>query len=215
VVSARIANFRRDGWITFEEGGRSLTNRTIYKWTYVEKRLKSKKVQKRAAPKPSISVSPHQPIQSSLDALMDSLAEGMVASLVAKVKARLPAALASVAPASHLQQAVALPPPEVKEAPKQARPLIGVVGLLPQQNGALQARLGNALDLRFWNDGENKAGLKAIADNCEVVFLHTRHAGHHTDQLLKTYCSNLRRVTGGTTNMETSIRAYLNSKETV
>ena len=222
-VAARLCNLRDSGHAVSEEAGRSLSNRPILRWKAVTpppsapKPVRTKREYVSSQPKREESI-------MSLDALIDSMAEGLVAALVSKVKAKLPAALAGAAPAAHLTlpaptpapvaQNVVLPPPAAPAAYTPNKPIIGVVGLLPQQAGALQAKFGGSLDIRFWNDGDDKGRLRAIAEGSEAVFLHTRHAGHHTDQLLKTYSANLRRVTGGTSTMEVAIRAYFINKET-
>ena len=214
-IAARLCGLRDKGIAVSTEAGRSLSNRPILRWSLTGKTFDKPKPRE---PKQKEYVS--SPPNISLDALVESMAEGLVAALVQKVKAKLPAALAGVTPAAHLTlpapapAAVALPAPEPTPAPRTYKPVIGVVGLLPQQAGALQEKFGGSLDIRFWNDGDDKGRLRSIADNCEAVFLHTRHAGHHTDQMLKTYSANLRRVTGGTSNMEVAIRGYFVNKET-
>ena len=219
-VAARLCGLRDKGLAVSAEAGRSLSNRPILRWKLTDHPpQRQRKVREYVSSQPK-----REETSMSLDALIDSMAEGLVAALVSKVKAKLPAALAGAAPAAHLTlpaptpapvaQNVVLPPPAAPAAYTPNKPIIGVVGLLPQQAGALQEKFGGSLDIRFWNDGDDKGRLRAIAEGSEAVFLHTRHAGHHTDQLLKTYSANLRRVTGGTSTMEVAIRAYFINKET-
>jgi len=219
-VAARLCALRDKGVAVSEEAGRSLSNRPVLRWRLTGQEYTRRPYTRAPKQKEYVSSPPKQEANISLDALVESMAEGLVTSLVARVKAKLPAALAGVTPAAHLTLpapapvAVVLPAPEPTPAPRAYKPAIGVVGLLPQQAGSLQEKFGGSLDIRFWNDGDDKGRLRSIAENCEAVFLHTRHSGHHTDQLLKTYSANLRRVTGGTSNMEVAIRGYFVNKET-
>ena len=141
-----------------------------------------------------------------LDALVESMAQGLVAA-VASPEASLLATPAQ--PLRDLPRTLLdLPMPAVAEPKAPVKPRVGIVGLLPIQAGTITSAWGDKLDMHFWNDGDDKGKLKAMAESCEVVFLHTRHAGHKTDQLLNSFGAELRRVTGGTTNMQLTISAY-------
>lgn len=211
-ASARMSMLAKAGEATSTVGSHTLSKRPVHLWTMTAATQPSKR-EYVSSPK----------VESSLDALIESMAEGLVAALVTKVKAKLPVALAGVSPATHLTMltapqeivaSVVLPPPEPAPEARTVKPRIGVVGLLPQQAGILQEKFGQHIDLVFWKDDGN-AKLKAMAEGCEVVFLHTRHCSHANDQMLKLYKANIRRVTGGVSNMELTIRAYFESKESV
>lgn len=92
---------------------------------------------------------------------------------------------------------------------KIRKPRIGIVGLLPTQNGVVSEKLAGAVDLEFWNDHQGQGSLEALARGCDAVFLHTRHAGHATDNALKAAGANVVRCTGGVTNILNNIQAYL------
>ena len=86
-------------------------------------------------------------------------------------------------------------------------PIIGVVGLLPNQAGELTSEFHDCLDLRFWND-DGSPKLKALAHHCELVILHTRHSSHSTDEILKGEKANILRVTGGVTSIKRALEEY-------
>jgi hypothetical protein len=206
-VAARLCYLRNSGAAVSEVIGTTLSGRQKFLWRPATS----------AQPKPRKEYGSSRKAELSLDALIESMAEGLVAALVSKVKAKLPAALAGVSPASHLvpdtSATVALPAPEEVAVQALQKPIVGIVGLLSSQAGMLQERFGGHLDLRFWNNGEDKGKLSAMSQACEVVFLHTRHAGHFVDQMLKANRANIRRVTGGVSNMDVSVRAYFEAKK--
>lgn len=219
-ISPALGMMKTSMHVRSEIGGKTLANREFMKWYVTGQKLKKSRRQKKPA-----TLKPQAPQKSSgivpqlnLDDLIESMASSLVFSIVNKVKEKLPKALAAISMPEMVEKSSQpqklLPAPEVEETRviPTTLPKVGVVGLLPVQAGAISAKFANTFDLRFWNDGEDKGTLKGMAENCEVVFLHTRHAGHHTDQLLKAYGGNIRRVTGGVANMKTSIYGYYSEK---
>lgn len=88
---------------------------------------------------------------------------------------------------------------------------VGVVGLMPQQNGYIAQEFAEFVDLQFWGLEDNKKGLEAMSKSCAMIFVHIRHISHTVDDLLKMHGANYTRVGGGVTSIKEAIRTYLNS----
>lgn len=181
------------------------------------------------APQPSVAPAVAQPpaAPSGLDDILGQLAGSLVDSLMPRlvpmIRERLHERLQNA-----LQEVTAAELPQVLTAPVPAptitfqtpptaaavnvRPIVGVTGLLPIQCGQLQEDFGEQIEFRFWDEGSDKSKLKSMARECEVVFIHVRHARHSVDELLKAHRANIRRVTGGLSNMRVSIRSYFEGK---
>lgn len=224
-VTHYLSSLYAGKFATRHEAGKSLTGVQIYAYALTDKKPgktgpkgpRKKKIQQtNVSPPNRVTPNPHQP--QSLDSLVESMAAALVAQVVERVRAKLPVALSQVTPALEPQTTATTPdllPPIALTVDRKVvrKPHVGVVGLLPVQAGEIVKEFGEHLNLVFWNDGEDKSRLRHIATGCEAVFLHTRHSGHHTDQLLKAHGANLRRITGGTSNMKVSIRAYFEEKK--
>lgn len=91
---------------------------------------------------------------------------------------------------------------------KPVLPKVGVAGMLPVQAGAIVERLGNKLDLTFWSADDAYAKLKTMAASCDVIFLHTRHISHATDNYLQACNAKIIRVVGSTSAMVERIQQY-------
>lgn len=162
---------------------------------------------------------PRKAKPSFLDSMIDELAASIAAQLAGKVKTRLIAELErftpTTAPAPEIQVAellgkLALPAPA--PASTKRLPKVGVVGLLPIQAGEISAEFGASMDLTFWDGGDHSA-LKSMAKNCDVVFIHTRHARHSWDQTLQSHGTNIQRVTGGVSNLKHAVMAHFAGAE--
>ena len=201
------------GLITRIEGGRGITGRPWYKHypkADVVIESVSKKLEHVSKPK-----EPAKKKNSAIDSMVDELASSIAKQLANRIRDKLTRELESLAPtqtptvdtapllAQLAAPLVSQPATHVKTLPK-----VGVVGLLPTQAGAISAEFAGCIDLVFWNDGDDRGTLKAMARNCDVVFLHTRHAGHATDQYLTTNGAELRRITGGVSNMKEALTSY-------
>lgn len=164
-----------------------------------------------AAPKPKagqpdadVSMS----IQQSLSALASSLAE----TIVRQVQSRLAVELSTlipepVAPLPTMQQMVErLKAPPVKDK----KPKVIVTGLLPQQEGVIAQEFNDVFDLSFWNDrtGGTPHMLKDRAKHCDVVFHHTAHSSHATEEVIKQSGAKFVRVGGGITSMKDAMLKY-------
>ena len=196
----------QQGTMTRVEGGQGITGTTWYKYSAARKVIEhvSNKVEHVSKKK-----------NSMIDSMVDELASSIAKQLANRIRDKLTRELENLAPtptptvdtapllAQLAAPLVSQPATHIKTLPK-----VGVVGLLPTQAGAISAEFAGCIDLVFWNEGDDRGTLKAMARNCEVVFLHTRHAGHATDQYLTTNGAELRRITGGVSNMKEALTSY-------
>lgn len=100
-------------------------------------------------------------------------------------------------------------PPEPKE--KRTRlPKICVTGLLPVQAGQIQTEFYETFDIVFWDEkqGNSFSQLRTYADNCEVVFNHTRHSSHAVENTLKSVGAKIIRVNGTVGQMRDALTKY-------
>lgn len=236
-ASKAMSGMHNHGFLTRVLSGKSLTNVPRYAYTLTDKVPSPGGPKRGCKQKPKVKQTnvihsdfvPPQPFLAAkpvtapqtLDNLVESIASALVAQLVAQVRAKLPDAFAAsfptpsspmsvLTPMESLLTAIAAPRPRTPSKPR-----VGVVGLLPVQAGEISKTFGVDVDLQFWNDGEDKGKLRNIADACEVVFLHVRHSGHHTDQVLKAHGANIRRVTGGVSQMKFCVKTYFQTRTIV
>lgn len=102
---------------------------------------------------------------------------------------------------------IAYEPNKEAKKPKKRKPKIGIVGLMPIQAGNVSSQFASYADFSFWNDGDDLRSLDAMA-NCDVVFLHTSHMSHKTQERLEAKRANLVPVGGGSSSMKAAMQKY-------
>jgi hypothetical protein len=149
-----------------------------------------------------------------LDALVEDIAAQLAKVLVRKVKSKLTRELEKMIPALPSPESMdteavieVLSAEKPKLDPDKRKPVVGVVGLLPVQAGEISAEFADVLDLRFAEGGQTNV-LKSMATQCDVVFIHTRHMSHSDEKLLLSRGANIRRVTGGVSNLKDAMTTY-------
>lgn len=156
-------------------------------------------------PAPIIVATPPEPASVDLNMVVESLSIRIVEQVMARVMEELERRIVEL-PIDYFQLAQRFKP-EGSFTSTSRLPIIGVVGLLPNQAGELTSEFHDCLDLRFWND-DGSSKLKALAHHCELVILHTRHSSHSTDEILKGEKANILRVTGGVTSIKRALEEY-------
>lgn len=221
-VASSTLHLCNGGRITRIETGRSITNRPTYGY-----------YPKGSTPNAVVPVSVSSPklrkakdLDTSLDTMVNQLASAFAKRVADAVTVKLATELEAVFARTlsggtedteeanvalekikdRLADSVNASKPEAKSF----LPVVGVVGLLPTQMGEISSEFHDCMDIRFWNNanGDGQDALKSLAQSCEVIFLHTRHASHMVDGFLKSHARKLVRVTGGVTNLKSVMMNY-------
>ena len=157
-----------------------------------------------------------QPVRERLDyggigemiqTLSDAIAKQIAASVVVSLQASLTRELASVVPQHTMSQAKQLTlnlgnlPPE----PPVTKPCIGILGLLPAQEEAVNAEFADVFDFRYWKEG-GTIELKALARASDLVLV-TKWCAHSATETLKSVGCKWRFVNGGLSELKTILTA--------
>lgn len=217
LMATKLKQYIDTGYISRTEGAPTPTGVTTYLYSAVEGVSGKPKKERVKIAKRTLGQAPTAPVLS-LDAIVNELASAITQQVLAKVQRNLVKGIHLLAaPTPKEEQALevdygpvheVLATPEAPKATAVALPKVGVVGLMPQQAGAVSAEFGEALDLVFWEADDSFAKLEAMGKGCEVVFLHVRHISHVTDRYLTGCAARVVRVTGGTSNIRDAIRKY-------
>ena len=195
------------GYTTREPFGRTVSGVQILKYS-------AKKSVTSAMPKKE-RVKAEQPVGERLDNggigemiqnLSDALAKQIAASVVVSLQASLTRELAAVLP-QHAMQPMKQVSLNIANLPEPAvtKPCLGILGLLPIQEEAVNAEFADVFDLRYWKDG-GPVSLKALARASEVVLV-TKWCPHSATEILKSVGCKWRFVNGGLSELKTMIAA--------
>lgn len=111
---------------------------------------------------------------------------------------------------AHAATLVPGPAPTINapQAEKVRKPHVLIAGLLPVQAGTLVAEFADTFDMSFWTSDETVHKLKSMAAGADVVFLHTRHMRHATDEIVQSAGIRIVRVTGALSAMREALTRY-------
>jgi hypothetical protein len=118
-------------------------------------------------------------LREDLDAMKDTLARtheqvGQFHGILTKILGDL-SGYAPAAEPTTLPVAIVPTEPEVIRKPKPSLPVIGLIGPLPDQAEAIRRRVGDSVDLRFFDKEHNIT--HGMLKNCDwiVITVHSRH----------------------------------------
>lgn len=230
-VATRTLQMLQKGKVSRVEYARTPSNKPMYRYLKATKTLV---LENKALDNENKKQKPKkQQVVDSLDGLVELMASRLVSNIVDSVRRKLPLALEEVlavpAPVYIPEVAASAAPVVAHSEPKEVlvdtreaiaklskpkpakqvetrQPIIGVVGLLPVQNGEIHAEFSDCMELRY-ADGHQTNALRALADRCDVVFAHTNHLPHSADEILKN-AKCFKRVSGGLSNMKDALLKY-------
>lgn len=166
-----------------------------------------------------VIITPHpiQKIENPLDIMIDNLAYQIADAIITKVRSKLYRDIPELKPTidlpSNEEVLARLKKPEETKV-KKLRVL--VLNLLPQQAGLIQSELYDCLDIDFWNDrtGDGIEKLKALAKWSDMVFIHTKHASHNHQEVVKSVGAPFTLVPGGISQMQEALtKFFIEGKE--
>ena len=206
LAATRTKQLFDGGYVTREETGRTVSGVQILKhFAKASVTPAMPKKERIKAEQPVREREENGGISGMIQSLADALAKQIASSVVASLQQSLTRELANVVPP-------ALPAPKPVTlnlanlpAPKDNKPRVGIVGLLPAQVDAINKEFADVFDIYYWKD-DGVSSLKSIARNCEVVLV-TRWCNHKATEIIKSVGGKWRFVGGGLTELKTMLTA--------
>lgn len=146
-----------------------------------------------------------------LDMLINNLAYQIADSIITKVRSKLYRDIPELKPTlelpSHAEVLARLNKPKEE---KQEKLKVLVLNLLPQQAGLIQSELHDCLNIEFWNDktGDGIEKLKSLSKWSDMVFIHTKHAAHNHQEVVKSVGADFILVPGGISQMQEALTKF-------
>jgi len=104
----------------------------------------------------------------------------------------------------ELIKRITMPLPEqVKMGPKK----VLIVGLLPEQQNDVVREFKDCFKLYFWKDGQPRQ-LRAIATNCEKVYLMRKFISHSTQDIVKAANTSVDVIQGGMSDLKAVLEEF-------
>lgn len=97
-------------------------------------------------------------------------------------------------------------------AKKERKPIILVVGLLPNQAGLINSEFGDKFVIRHWTKDQTATQLKYSINNVSNIFVFVDKIGHNIDGIVASSGKNYQRVSGGMTSLRKAILDYSKEK---
>jgi hypothetical protein len=146
-------------------------------------------------------------IGDMLQTISDAIAKQITAGVVVILQTSLARELAAVVPQHTVPQAkqLTLNLGNLLPEPPVTKPCIGILGLLPVQEEAINAEFADVFDFRYWKDG-GTIELKALARASDLVLV-TKWCAHSATETLKRAGCKWRFVSGGLSELKTTITA--------
>lgn len=201
----------------------SANNRVTYTYTVVEnsefdrKRIPVKQTSSRAKVKVTARkkgvVQPRESKPISLDSLLNQIAQEFAKQIVQRVVNHVSVELTSMVPEAvpllegpSISDVMSRFTKTVEPAAPRLKKVL-VTGLLPQQEGVLQAEFGDCFDLSFWNDrnGDGISQLKSKCAHVDHVLHHFGHSSHAVEDQIKKTGVPFQRISGGLTSMKNAL----------
>lgn len=207
-AAVKFKQYFDGGYVTRKEVGRTLVKSPIYGY-FVHSGIKPEMSKKErvahslASDKTTVSAND---LTEMIQSLSTAIAKQIAAQVAVSLQESLPRELAGVVPPAPPEvpklNLAALPAPSPVIA---AKPRIGIVGLLPVQQVAIDEEFKDVFDLRYWKD-ESTSALKALGRSCELVII-TKWAGHKYSEVLSSVGATWRFIGGGLSEVKSALTA--------